>query len=383
MEPADGPVGDRDRAQARLTAAPQTAATVAAVTSADAPAHRDLQLGYNTGYWGSGPPQGALEAIQEAERLGYSSVWTAEAYGSDCLTPLAWWGAHTERVQLGTGIAQMSARTPAATAMAAMTLDHLSGGRFILGLGASGPQVVEGWYGQPYPKPLQRTREYVQIVRDIVRREQPVSHSGEFYAMPYVGGAGLGKPLKSTIHPLRKEIPIFLGAEGPKNVALAAEICDGWLPLFFSPKEDAYYRDRLAEGFALSGDPTKSDRFEVVCSVTIVPGEDAERCADRVRPFLALYAGGMGARGANFHFEVFARMGYEDVALRVQELYLQGKKDEAAAAIPLAMVEDVALVGPPAKIKDELQRWKETCITTLLVSGPQQVLGAYADLILG
>ncbi len=342
-----------------------------------------ITLGYNTGYWGSGPPQGALEAIKEAERLGYDSVWTAEAYGSDCMTPLAWWGAHTERVSLGTGITQMSARTPAATAMAAMTLDHLSKGRFILGLGASGPQVVEGWYGQPYPKPLARTREYVGIVRDIVRREQPINHHGEFYDMPFAGGAGLGKPLKSTIHPFRQEIPIYLGAEGPKNVALAAEICDGWLPLFFSPKEDGHYRRCLAEGFAASGDATKEDRFKVVATVTIIPGDDVERCADMVRPFLALYAGGMGARGANFHFEVFARMGYEDVALKVQELYLAGKKQEAAAAIPLSMVEDVALVGPPDKIKDELERWKETCITSFLVSGPQSSLARYAELILG
>ena len=341
-----------------------------------------LKLGYNTGYWGSGPPKGALESIQEAERLGFDSIWTAEAYGSDCLTPLAWWGAQTDTVKLGTAITQMSARTPAATAMAAMTLDHLSNGRFILGLGASGPQVVEGWYGQPYPKPLARTREYVEIVRDIIRREQPVNHTGEFYNMPYVGGAGLGKPLKSTIHPLRQDIPIFLGAEGPKNVSLAAEICDGWLPLFFSPKEDGFYRSRLAEGFAASGDAAKADRFEVACTVTIVPGEDVEQCADMVRPFLALYAGGMGARGANFHFEVFARMGYEDVALKVQELYLQGKKAQAAAAIPLAMVEDVALVGPPDKIRGELEQWRETCITTLLVSGPRQVLPMYAEMVL-
>jgi F420-dependent oxidoreductase-like protein len=342
-----------------------------------------IKLGYNTGYWGSGPPAGALESIKEAERLGFDSIWTAEAYGSDCLTPLAWWGAHTNTVKLGTAITQMSARTPAATAMAAMTLDHLSGGRFILGLGASGPQVVEGWYGQPYPKPLARTREYVEIVRAIIRRDAPVNHHGEFYDMPFQGGAGIGKPLKSTIHPLRTDIPIYLGAEGPKNVALAAEICDGWLPLFFSPKEDSFYRECLSKGFAASGDSTKADHFEVAATVTIVPGDDPEQCANLVRPFLALYAGGMGARGANFHFEVFARMGYEDVALKVQDLYLQGKKQEAAAAIPLSMVEDVALVGPPAKIRDELQRWKETCITTLLVSGPQQVLPIYADLILG
>ncbi len=344
---------------------------------------KDLKLGYNTGYWGAGPPAGALEAIQEAERLGFTSVWTAEAYGSDALTPLAWWGSHTSTVQLGTGIVQMSARTPAATAMAAMTLDHLSGGRVILGLGASGPQVVEGWYGQAYPKPLARTREYVDIVRRIVRREAPVDVQGDFYQMPFPGGAGLGKPLKSTIHPYRTEIPIYLGAEGPKNVALAAEICDGWLPLFFSPKEDGFYRRCLEEGFAASGDPVKRDRFEVAATVMLIPGDDVERCADLVRPFLALYAGGMGARGANFHFEVFARMGYEDVALKVQDLYLAGKKQEAAAAIPLAMVEDVALVGPPDKIRAELDAWRESCITTFLLSGPKQALPAFADLVLG
>jgi F420-dependent oxidoreductase-like protein len=276
----------------------------------------------------------------------------------------------------------MSARTPAATAMAAMTMDQLCDGRFILGLGASGPQVVEGWYGQPYPKPLARTREYVEIVRRIVARDEPVDFHGEFYDMPYRGGAGLGKPLKSTIHPRRTEIPIFLGAEGPKNVALSAEICDGWLPLFFSPKEDAYYRQCLNEGFAKAGDPTKADRFEVAAVMTVVPGDDVEKCADVVRPFLALYAGGMGARGANFHFEVFARMGYEDVALKVQDLYLAGKKKEAAAAIPLAMVEDVALVGPLDKIRDEAAQWRDTCITTFLVGGPARMLETYAQVLL-
>ncbi len=269
----------------------------------------DIKLGYAVGYWSSGPPAGALEGIKEAERLGFDSVWTAEAYGSDALSPLAWWGAHTERIKLGTAIMQMSARTPAATAMAAMTMDHLSGGRFILGLGASGPQVVEGWYGRPYPKPLARTREYVEIVRRIVARQQPVEFHGEQYDLPLTGGTGLGKPLKSTVHPLRTDIPIYLAAEGPKNVALAAEICDGWLPLFFSPKDDAAYRASLRQGFEASGDPAKADRFEVAAPMTIIPGDDVDACADMVRPFLALYAGGMGARGANFHFEVFAAWG--------------------------------------------------------------------------
>ncbi len=339
------------------------------------------KLGYNTGYWGSGPPAGVVEAVKEADKLGFHSLWTAEAYGSDALTPLAWWGSQTTNIKLGTGIMQMSARTPAATAMSAMTLDHLSNGRMILGIGASGPQVVEGWYGQPYPKPLARTREYVDIVRTIVRREAPLEHHGEFYDLPLQGGAGLGKALKSTIHPFRKEIPIYLAAEGPKNVALAAEICDGWLPLFYSPKDDAHYRRCLNEGFAKSGNPTKQAEFEVVASLFVVPGDDVEKCADMIRPFVALYAGGMGAKGANFHFEVFARMGWEHIANQVQELYLEGKKKEAAALIPLEMVEDVALVGPLDKIKGELPKWKETAVTTFLVGGPAGFLQMYADLL--
>ena len=347
------------------------------------PGTTDVKLGYTTGYWSKGPPPGVAEALAEAERLGFDSAWTAEAYGSDALTPLAWWGATTSTMRLGTSIVQMSARTPAATAMAAITLDHLSGGRFILGLGASGPQVVEGWYGQPYPKPLARTREYVEVVRTIVRRDAPVEYHGEFFDMPYDGGTGLGKALKSTVHPVRSEIPIWLGAEGPKNVALAAEIGDGWFPLFFSPMMDGWYRERLNAGFAAAGDPAKAERFEVAAPVTIVPGDDVEECANVVRPFLALYAGGMGARDTNFHFEVFARMGYEDVAEQVQDLYLAGRKDEAAAAIPLSMVEDVALVGPPDKIREELTAWRETCLTTYLLSGPATMLRTYADLVWG
>jgi F420-dependent oxidoreductase-like protein len=341
-----------------------------------------VKIGYNTGYWGAGPPAGAAEAVGEAERLGYDSIWTAEAYGSDALTPLAWWGSQTTKVKLGTSILQMSARTPAATAMAAMTLDHLSGGRVVLGLGASGPQVVEGWYGQPYPRPLERTREYVQIVRDVVAREKPVEFSGRHYQLPLDGGTGLGKALKSTVHPLRTSIPIYLGAEGPKNVALAAEIADGWLPFWFSPKDDTFYRRCLSEGFAASGEAGKADRFEVASLTIIIPGDDADRCADFVRPMIALYAGGMGARDTNFHFDVFARMGWEAEALRIQELYLDGKKSEAAASVPLAMVEDVALVGPLDKIRAELERWKETCLTTMLVAGPAEMLPLYADLIL-
>ena len=321
--------------------------------------------------------------MKEAERLGFDSVWTAEAYGSDALSPLAWWGSHTTNVKLGTSIMQLSARAPAATAMAAMTMDHLSGGRFILGLGASGPQVVEGWYGQPYPKPLARTREYISIVREIVAREKPVEHQGEQYQMPSRSGMGIGKPLKSTIHPYRKDLPIYLAAEGPKNVALSAELCDGWLPLFFAPKDDAFYRSCLAEGFARPGARRTADDFEVAATLVIVPGDDVEKCADMVRPFLALYAGGMGAKGANFHFDVFARMGYEAEATRIQELYLAGNKADAIASVPLRMVEDVALVGPLDKIRGELEQWRDTCLTTMLVSGTPEVLRSYAELIQG
>src|SRR5438309_40075 len=229
-----------------------------------------MKLGLATGYWSSGPPPGIQESIAEAERLGFDSIWTAEAYGSDAFTPLAWWGCQTSRIKLGTAIAQMSARTPAATAMAAMTLDHLSGGRFILGIGASGPQVVEGWYGRPYPRPLERTREYVQIMRKIIAREEPVVFEGRHYQMPSKGGTGLGKPLKSTVHPLRSDLPIYLAAEGPKNVALAAEIADGWLAFFYAPRHDDLYRRALNEGFSRPGARRSPDNFEVVGLVNVV-----------------------------------------------------------------------------------------------------------------
>lgn len=342
-----------------------------------------MKLATGAGYWSSGPPPGALDSLLAAEELGYDSFWTAEAYGSDALTPLAWWGAKTERIKLGTSIIQISARTPAATAMAAITLDHLSGGRFILGLGVSGPQVVEGWYGQPYPKPLARTREYIEIIRRILARDEPVSFDGDHYQLPHPGGLELGKPLKSTVHPRRPDLPIYLAAEGPKNVALSAEVADGWLPLFFSPSDDDRYRAQLTEGFAAGGGRRGFDDFEVVVPVSVVPGDDIEACADKVRPMLALYMGGMGARGANFHFDVFVRMGYEDVAVEVQDRYLAGDKTEAAKAIPLELVEQVALVGPPDKIRSELEVWERTVVTTLLVSGPPPALRLIADIVNG
>jgi F420-dependent oxidoreductase-like protein len=267
--------------------------------------------------------------------------------------------------------------------MTAITLDHLSGGRVILGLGASGPQVVEGWYGQDYAKPLARTREYVEIIRRIVARDEPVEFKGEHYAMPLPGGTGLGKPLKSIVRPLRSEIPIYLGAEGPKNVALAAEVADGWLPMFFSPKADDFYRKALDEGLSRPSARHSADDFEVACVVPVVPGDDVEACADLLRPNLALYIGGMGARDRNFHKDVFVRLGYEAECEAIQDAYLSGRKADAVAAVPTAMVEDVYLIGPPEKIRDDLQRWRETCVTTLLVAGPRPLLRQITELVNG
>jgi F420-dependent oxidoreductase-like protein len=299
------------------------------------------------------------------------------------LTPLAWWGAKTERARLGTAIMQISARQPAASAMAAMTLDHLSGGRAVLGLGVSGPQVVEGWYGMPFEKPLARTREYIEIVRSVVAREDRVTADGPHYPLPYPNGTGLGKPLKSSIHPLRTEIPIFLGAEGPKNVALAAELCEGWLALFFSPANEGVYRESLDEGFAREGARHTWDDFEVVATVPLILSDDVEQAADVMRPMYALYFGGMGAKEANFHANVAIRMGYEAEVRKIQELYLDGKKDEAAAAVPTRLVEELALIGPKDKVKDDLERWRESIATTLLISGDAALLRTAAELVLG
>ncbi|SFM55628.1 probable F420-dependent oxidoreductase, Rv3520c family [Pseudonocardia ammonioxydans] len=337
-----------------------------------------MKLGLALGYWGSGPPRGIAEKIAAAEDLGFDSMWTAEAYGSDAFTPLSWLGARTSRMRLGTSVVQMSARTPTATAMAAMTLDHLSGGRMVLGIGASGPQVVEGWYGQPYPRPLARTREYVRILRDTIAREK-VTSPGPAYPIPHPGGTGLGKPLRSTLHPYRTDLPILLAAEGPRNVALAAEIADGWQPLFYAPRNDAQHRSSLAAGFEERGG--RPDGFDVVCMVQVVFDDDVEAAADRVRPFLALYIGGMGARGANFHYEAFARMGYEDECARIQELYLGGDKAAAMRAVPTSMVEQVALVGPRAKIAEELPVFRDSLIGTMVVDGSPDELRTLRDLV--
>ncbi|UFU03171.1 LLM class F420-dependent oxidoreductase [Ruania suaedae] len=334
-----------------------------------------MRFGFHTGYWSAGPPAGAAEAVRTADELGLDSVWTAESYGSDAFTPLAWWGSQTSRVRLGTGIAQMAARAPTATAMTALTLDHLSGGRFILGLGASGPQVVEGWYGQPYPRPLERTREYVDVIRQVLAREAPVTLSGRHVTLPYDGGAHLGKPLRSTVHPLRADLPIHLAAQGPKNTALAAEIADGWLPAFVSPRLDAEYRENLDAGFARrDGARSPREEFEVSAAVPAVLGADLESAADQVRPHLALYIGGMGSKSTNFHREAIARLGYEQVCEEVTAKYLAGDRSGAAAAVPTELVTDVALVGTPSDLAAQLARWEASCVTTLILQTDPRML---------
>jgi F420-dependent oxidoreductase-like protein len=343
----------------------------------------DLKLGLNVGYWAGGPPPGAAESVQEAERLGFDSIWTAEAYGSDALMPLAWWGATTERIKLGTAIVQISARTPAATAMAAMTLDHLSGGRVILGLGVSGPQVVEGWYGQSFAKPLARMREYIGVLRDIWARGGPVTNDGPHYPLPLPDGTGLGKPLKSSIHPLREDIPIYLAAEGPKNIALAGELCDGWLALFYSPYHDDFYRAALDDGFAQPNARRTKEEFEVAATVPLIVTDDVESAADAMRPMYALYFGGMGARGTNFHANVAIRMGYEAEVAKIQQLYLSGQKQEAAAAVPTRLVEQLTLIGSPDKIRHDLEAWRDSIVATLLVGGDPATLRTVAELVLG
>ncbi len=357
---------------------------VSAMTS-NGMASDDLKLGLVLGYWFAQPPTGVPEMIATAEELGFDSIWSAEAYGSDCFTPLAWHGSQTTTAKLGTAVCQMSARTPVATAMSALTMDHLTGGRFMLGLGASGPQVVEGWYGAPYPKPLARTREYIDVIRQVLAREGPVEHQGEQIQLPNLaeGTTGLGKPLKSITHPLRADLPILLGAEGPKNVALAAEIADGWLPIFLSPELDTFYRECLAEGFARPGARhTSLDTFEIPNMVSVVIGDDVEACANAVRMFLGFYIGGMGAKEVNFHANVFGRMGYADVVADIQDLFLAGRKDEAIAKVPLQLVEDVAMVGPLDKVREELdEKWRKTSMTTLLVSGEPDHLRTVAGLV--
>ena len=335
---------------------------------------RDLKLGLQLGYWGAQPPPDPIPLVREAERMGYDSVWTAEAYGSDVFTPLAWLGSHTSTIRLATGITQISARTPASTAMTAATLDHLSNGRVILGIGVSGPQVVEGWYGQPFSKPLARTREYIDVMRRIWAREGPVSYSGEHHPLPHPGGTGLGKPLKITTHPLRERIPVYLGAEGPRNVALATEKADGWLPVFFSPEHSGpMYADTLA------GVP---DDFEIACPVTVNVHDDVDEALAPVRMSLGFYIGGMGAKNANFHKNLVSRMGFETEAEKIQELFQEGRREEAIRAVPDELADGIALAGPPERIRERLALWRDSPVSTLLVNGRDaETLETIADLV--
>ena len=325
-----------------------------------------MRLGLNLGYWGSAPVDNVALA-QEADRLGFHSLWTAEAYGSDAVSPLVWLAAKTEKINVGTAIMQMTARVPAMTAMTAATIDLLTGGRMLCGIGASGPQVVEGWHGVPYGKPVTRAREYVEIMRAIWKREAPLEHHGEHYDIPCAGGSGLGKPLKLIAHPLRSSIPIYLAAVGPKNVALAAELADGWLPIFFSPERVGSYRDWLDEGFAKAGNgKTMTNGFDIAPTVTIALGDDIQACRDALKPNLALYVGGMGARDKNFYFNLACRYGFEAEANQIQDFYLSGKKREAIAAVPDALVDEISLCGPRERIADRLVAWKDCGITTLI-----------------
>jgi F420-dependent oxidoreductase-like protein len=315
-----------------------------------------MKLGLMVGYWMFGPTD-ATPLAQEAERLGFDSVWTAEAYGSDAISPRAWIGARTSRIKLGTSIVQISARTPACVAMTAMTLDHLSGGRLILGLGVSGPQVVEGWYGQPFPKPLARMREYITLLRLMLKREAPVTFEGEHYQLPLRGGSGLGKPLKLITRPLRDHVPIYLGAEGPKNIAMATELCDGWLPLYYSPYRPEVYAEALRG--ARPG-------FEIACPVTVNVNDDLATALLPVKYMLAFYIGGMGAKKQNFHANLVRRMGYGEAVDRIQDLFFAGRRDEAAAAVPDEFADEISLVGPKERIRARMQVWKRSPVTTIL-----------------
>ncbi|MCP4436397.1 MAG: LLM class F420-dependent oxidoreductase [Actinomycetia bacterium] len=337
----------------------------------------DLKVGMIWGYWGQLPPANLVENTKAAEDCGFDSVWTAEAWGSDVFSPLAFLAAHTERIKLGTSVVQLSARTPTATAMHALTLDHLSKGRLVLGMGVSGPQVVEGWYGQPYRKPLARTREYVEIVRRVIAREEPLEFDGEFYQHPYTGpgSTGLGKPLKSITHPIRRDIPIFLGAEGPKNVTMTAEIADGWIPLYYSPFRQEVYADQLAGA---------KDDFEVVAMANITVTDDIEAALGPVKAALAFYIGGMGAKGQNFHTELMGRMGFEEEAQRIQDLFFEGRRDEAVDAVPSEFADEISLVGPKERIRERLEVWRDSPVTTVTCypNNPEE-LRTIADLILG
>jgi F420-dependent oxidoreductase-like protein len=336
-----------------------------------------VKLGLNLGYAPPGTnPADLVPLAEEAERLGFDSVWAAEAWGTDAVSVLAFIAARTERIHVGSAIMQIPGRTPANTAMTAATLDLLSGGRFLLGLGTSGPQVVEGWHGQPWGKPLGKTREYVEIVRAALRRDV-VAHEGEHYSIPWdgPGATGLGKPLKLMLRPLRAEIPIYLAAIGPKNVALAVEIADGWLPIFVVPE-----RFEKAFGASLAG---LREGFGIAATVNVLVGDDVPALRDSLKPHVALYVGGMGAKGKNFYNALVRRYGWEAEAERIQQLYLAGSVRDAIAAVPDELVDAVSLVGPKERIAERLAAWRETPVTALLLGTTQpEALRTLAELVL-
>ena len=346
-----------------------------------------MKIGVTIGYSGSSfsvPP----EELKEIEGLGYDSVWTSEAYGSDALTPAAWALAHTERITVGTAIIQMGARTPTAAAMAAMTLQALSGDRFVLGIGPSGPQVIEGWYGVPYGKPLTRTREYIAIIRKILAREEALAHEGEHYAIPAAGPGttGLGRPLKSILH-AKPGLKIFTGAFTPAGVRTAAEIADGFFPVFMNPERFDLFEGALEDGFAAAGGGKSLAGFEISPFVPVHVGDDLDSCRMEVKQHLALYVGGMGAREKNFYNDYAVRLGYPDAAAEVQDLFLGGKRREAAAAIPDSFVDDIALVGPRERIRERLSVWQDAAakghISTLIANrSDAQALRVLAEEVL-
>jgi len=350
-----------------------------------------MRLGLTAGYSGASLSVN-LDAVLEAERLGFHSVWTAEAYGSDAIVPLTWIAAKTSRIKLGTAILQMPARTPAMTAMTAMTLDSLSGGRFLLGLGPSGPQVVEGWHGVAYGKPLTRTKEYIQIIRKILERKEPVEFKGEIYQIPYTGpgATGLGKPLKSILHGNAK-LPIYTASISPNGVACSAEVADGLLPVWMNPERMDLFRPDLDKGFAKANvarraqglpDKTLAD-LDIAPFVTVIVGDDVEKCRMPVKGMLALYIGGMGARGKNFYNDYAKRLGYEAEAVKIQDLYLAGKKAEAMAMVPDKLVDETALVGPKERIRDRVAAWKASGVPTMLLgAGQPEALRLMAELCL-
>ncbi|MEQ1889500.1 MAG: LLM class F420-dependent oxidoreductase [Alphaproteobacteria bacterium] len=332
-----------------------------------------MKLGMVLGYSG-GTFENQVDLVRQGENLGFDSVWTAEAWGSDAVSPAAWLLASTTKINVGTAIMQMSARTPAMAAMTAMTLTGMSGGRFIMGIGPSGPQVIEGWHGEPYGRPLTRTREYIEIIRKILDRKQPLEHHGYHYDIPFTGegSTGLGKPLKSILHG-DPNLKIITGAISPAGVAVAAEVADGFIPVFMNPERFDVFEGAIKEGFAKAGGGKTMDTFTISPFVTVIIGDDMEKCRIPVKNMLALYIGGMGARGKNFYNDYAKRLGYEAEAKLIQDLYLDGKKAEATAAVPDKLCDEIALLGSADRVKDRLQAYiqagKNRHISSLLGGG--------------